>query len=199
MAAISDDPAWFDVVPTTNLCPTGRKMISAKSQGSQIIRDRFGPTNQFYSSISFKQQLLWAQPGVVLKPHRMAMGTGIVDRQDISFFDAGKLALYRKLIVVFAQRTNNIVELISRFAFFTDNVDMMIGVIHTRTHEGRHAGVNTNIVAIDVFMINRPSQQTTMGAGHKATTFHVHFRDITVSLFKGGKNVANFTGHSGKI
>ena len=62
-----------------------------------------GAADQLHAAVAAEQQLLGTQAAVVLEPHGMAVGTGVLDYQDVAINDRRQFALDSELVVVFAE------------------------------------------------------------------------------------------------
>ena len=66
-----------------------------------------------------KKELCAAKLGVVVEAHGVAVSASVVDNDDVAFSDFRKLTLYSKLITVFAEGTNNVINVVCRCIFLT--------------------------------------------------------------------------------
>jgi hypothetical protein len=76
--------------------------IRIKVQCCKIVVKGLCPSYTLHSPVGPEKQFLGPEPAVVIESHRIAMGPGIVDAEEILFPDHGKLPLDSELIVVFA-------------------------------------------------------------------------------------------------
>ena len=72
-------------------------------QGSEIVHGCLRPADKLEGSVFFQEHFSAAQFAVVVIAHGVAVGTGIVEHQDVADIDAGKAALDGELVVVLTQ------------------------------------------------------------------------------------------------
>ena len=85
---------------------------------------------------------------IVVETHRMAVCPGVMDHEDISFFYFGKRAVHSELVIVLAQRTGDIIDMIRFFIFLSGNGYMMIGTVQGGAHEICHRGIEADIILV---------------------------------------------------
>ena len=101
------------------------------------------------------------------------MSASIMDKDLISQLNFRKLPIHGELIVIFAEAAGDVIYMVGRGVFLAQHGDMVIGAIHSGTHEIGRTSVQTDIVLIDFFLMDSRSHQAAVRAGHKATQLRV--------------------------
>ena len=92
------------------------------------------------------------------------MRSGIVDHQNVAHVDLRKIPVNRKFVVIFAQRTCHVIFVVTGFIFLTHDRNMVIGAIHSRTHQVYGTGVHTDVLLVDVFFMDCSSYKAAVGS-----------------------------------
>ena len=111
------------------------------------------------------------------------MGTGIVDDQHIAHIDLGQHTVNGKLIIVLAQTADHIVFMVAGGVLFAQHGDVVVGTVHGRAHQVGSAGIQADILFINVLFVDGCGNQAAIRSQHKAP-----------HLGKDG-NVAHTGGH----
>ena len=101
----------------------------------------------------------------------MAMRASIVDDDQIANVDMRQGPVNGKLVVVFAQRADDVVDMVVGLVFLAGNGDVMIRAIHRRAHQVGGAGVQPDILLINMLFMDGGGHQTAVRAGHIAAKF----------------------------
>ena len=84
-----------------------------KVEGGKVVGRGLGTANLLEGAVRFQQHLGAAQLAVVVVAHREAVGTGIVDKEDVALVDFRQHAVDGKLIVILAQAADHIVLVVT--------------------------------------------------------------------------------------
>ena len=72
-------------------------------QGCEVVVQSFGTTDLLDAAVGFPKQFRRAEFAVVLEAHRVTVGTGIVNHQQIADLHFRQLSIDRELIVVLTE------------------------------------------------------------------------------------------------
>ncbi len=117
-----------------------------------MIRECFGTADELPVVATFPEDFSRAEFAIVVETHGMSMSAGVVDHDKIANRRVRNLAVDRKLVIVFAKRSGDIVHFL-RATFLSGNGDVMVGAIHAWTHEIRHTRVETDVVLVGRFFV----------------------------------------------
>ena len=121
------------------------------------------------------------------------MRAGIVDGDDIAQFDLRQRAGDGEFIIVFAQRTHHIIDVIGGGVLPAQHRDVVVGAVHRGTHEIYRARVEPDVFAVDVLFMNRRGDQKPVRAGDVSAQLRC---DVRMPKPGGrhdfGKRMANF-------
>ena len=84
-----------------------------------------------------------------------------MDVEVISHLNLRKLAVNGELVVVLAEGSGHIINLVVWCVLFSKNGNLMVSAIHGRAHQIYRAGVHTNVFLIGMFLVD--------GLGYKST------------------------------
>ena len=115
-----------------------------------------------------QQHLCAAQLAVVVVAHGRTVCTGIMDIDDIANVDLGQHTVDGKLVVVLTQTAHHIIHMVAGLVFLAQHSDVMVCAIHGGTHQVGSAGVQTDVLLIDMLFVDGRCHQSTVGAGGKA-------------------------------
>ena len=90
---------------------------------------------------------------IVVESHRAAVRPRIVDDEDIADVDLRQSAVNGKFVVVLAERSRHIIDMIGGFVLLAEDSDVMIGTIDRGAHEVRHAGVEPDVLLVRVLFV----------------------------------------------
>ena len=100
-----------------------------------------------------QQHLGGAELAVVVVAHGEAVGAGVVDADDVADLDGGQAPVDGKLVIVFAQAAGHIVDVIQQGILLAQNGDVVVGAVHSRAHQIGGAGIQTNVLSVDVLLV----------------------------------------------
>ena len=106
------------------------------------------------------------------------MRAGIVNDNEISDIDSRQPAVNGKLIVILTKTADNIVKVVFRGVLLAHNGDVVISAVHSRTHKVAGAGIKTDIVLVDMLLVNCRGYKAAIGCEHEATKLSIK-RNIT--------------------
>ena len=115
-----------------------------------------------------QQHLGAVQLAVVVVAHSRAVGTGIVDVKDIPDVDLGQHPVNGKLVVILAQTAHHVVLVVAGGVLFAQHGDVVVSAVHGGSHQVCGAGVQTDVLLIDVLFVDDGGHQRAVGAGSKA-------------------------------
>ena len=134
-------------------------------QRCKVIAGGLGTADEAVGAVLAEQDFGAAQLAVVVVAHRRAVGTGVVDIHDVADVDLGQHPVDGKLVVVLAQTAHHIIHVIAGLVFLAQHSDVMVCAIHGRTHQVGSAGVQTDVLLIDMLFVDGRCHQSTVGAG----------------------------------
>ena len=95
-----------------------------------------------------------------------------MDDNQITDFNFGQQSIYGKSVDRFTQRTSDVVYMIVCVVFFARYGNMMIGAVHSRPHQIRHACVEADMGFINFLFVQYPGYQVSVRSGDLSTAFH---------------------------
>ena len=143
----------------------------AEVQRGKKIVDGFCTADLFDGTVGLQQQLGGTGFAIVVEAHRVAVRTGIVDDHQVAHVDCGQVTLHGEFVVILAERTNHVVNVIQRLVFFADHGDVVVRAIEGGTHQVGHAGVEADVIAVDVFAVDGVRYQIAVGCHDDAAIF----------------------------
>ena len=96
------------------------------------------------------------------------MGTCIVDEEDVAHVDARQGAVDRELVAVLAQTPHHVVHMVGGLALLAEHRDVVVGAVDRRPHEVGRAGVDADVLLVDVLLVDGGRQQRAEGREHEA-------------------------------
>ena len=93
----------------------------------------------------------------------------IVDEEQVALIDLRKHTVDRKLIVVLAEGTCDIVLMVAGLVLFSHNRDMVISAVHSRAHQVYRAGVDADVLLIGMLLMDRSCHESTVRGQHEAS------------------------------
>lgn len=105
----------------------------ADVQSGKVVTRGFPAPDFRKAAIGMQQDFAAAQPSIVIISHCATMGTSVVDNKIIAYLDPGQLPVDGEFIVVFAERSSYVVNMVQFPAFFAQYRDVVICAIHGRT------------------------------------------------------------------
>ena len=109
-----------------------------------------------------------AQLAVVVVAHGRAVGTGIVDVEHVPDVDLGQHPVDGKLVVVLAQAAHHVVHVVAGGVLLAQHGDVVVSAVHSRAHQVGRAGVQTDVLLVDVLFVDGSCHQCAVGAGGEA-------------------------------
>ena len=122
-------------------------------KGGEIVRGSFGTADQLEAAIFPQQHFGAAKLAVVVVAHGMAVGAGVMDHQDITDIDGGQAPLDGELIVILAQTAGHIIDMVQNGVLLAQDGDMVVSTVHGRTHQVGSAGIQTDVLLVDVLLL----------------------------------------------
>ena len=98
----------------------------------------------------------------------------VVDYQHVAHIDMRQLAVDGELVVVLAQIAGDVIRVCDRGSGLvgatrlTHDGDVVVGAIHGGADQVDRAGIDADIVLIDLLLVNGLGDQAAIGAHHKA-------------------------------
>src|SRR5258708_6543837 len=155
---------------------------------AKVVLDSLGAADQLYGAVSPEEDLLWPEAAIVLEAHRKAMGAGIMNDQIVALCHRRKGEPLGELVIVLAQGTDHVHESGDAAFLFTvvaDGGDVIVGpLVHGGTHEGRHARIDTDVIAVLRHHVKDLGYENTVGTGNQSAALHEHFRAVPVLAFE---------------
>lgn len=174
-------------------------VFSLEFQRCEEVVDGFGAADEGDAVVFVQEELSAAELAVVVEAHGVAVGTGVVDDEEVAFFDRWQFALDGKFVAVFAEATDDVVNVIVWRVFLAEDGDVVVSAVHTWAHEVGHGGVNADVVAVGVLVVDGAGDEVAVRAGHHAAAFEhdlerieagwhddlvVHFLDQAGNVFE---------------
>ena len=138
----------------------------------EIVFSGFCAADEFDGAIGFDEEFGAAEFSVVLEAHGMSVGTGIMNREQITELDFGERSLDGEFVVIFAKGSDDVDDLVVWFVFTSEHCDVVVGAVHAWSHEICHTGIDTDIVAIDVFVMDGGGNEEAVWSCDHASVFH---------------------------
>ena len=115
-----------------------------------------------------EQDLGAAELAVVVVAHGGAVGTGVVDVDQVTDVDLGQHPVNGELVVVLAQAADHIVLVVAGGVLLAQHGDVVVSAVHGGAHQVGSAGIQTDVLLVDVLFVDGSCHQRTVGAGGKA-------------------------------
>ena len=109
-----------------------------------------------------------AQLAVVVIAHGRAVSAGVVDVDQVADVDLGKHPVDGELIVILAQAADHVILVVAGSILLAQHGDVMVGAVHGRAHQVGCTGVQTDVLLIDVLLVDGRCHQCAVGAGGEA-------------------------------
>ena len=97
-------------------------------KGCKVITGTLRPANQLEATVFLQKHFRTAKLAVVVIAHGEAVGTGIMDAEDVAHFDFRQAALDGELVVVFTKTAGDIIHMVQNGIFLAQNSDMMVTI-----------------------------------------------------------------------
>ena len=154
----------------------GQQLSAARQhvERGKIVARALGAADKVGRAVGTQQHLGGAQAAVVVVAHGVAMRAGIVDHEHITHVDLRQLAIDGELVVVLAQIARNVVRVCDRSrglvgaTRLAHHRNVVVGAIHGRADQIDGACVDTDIVLVDLLLVDGLGDQAAVGAHHKA-------------------------------
>ncbi len=99
------------------------------------------------------------------------MCAGVVDDDAVADVDFRQFTVDGEFVVVFAERAGDVVDVVTEGVFLADDGDVVVSTIECGAHEVRHAGVESDVVFVCFFLVQRRRDEPAVGAGDVAAGF----------------------------
>ena len=136
-------------------------------QGCEIVHGGLGPADELEGAVLLQQHLGGAELTVVVVAHGVAVGAGIVDDQNIPHVDLGQAALNGELVVVLAQAAGDVVHMVQDGVLLAQHGDVVVGAVHGRAHQVGGAGIQADVLPVDVLLVEHGGHQVAVGRQHE--------------------------------
>lgn len=166
-------------------------------QSSEEVVNGFSAANKGDAVVFVEKKFSGTEFSVVVEAHGVAMRTSIVDDEDIAFVNFWQFALDGEFVAVFAEAANDVVNMVVWSVFFAKNGDMVVSAVHPWTHEVGHAGINADVVAIGVFVMDGSGNKIAVRAGYHAAAFEHDFQWIEAC--RNNDFIVHFLDQAGNI
>ena len=80
------------------------------------------------------------------------------------------------LSVVLTQRAHDVIDTIVSLIFLARDGDVVVGPVHSRSHEIRHARIDAHVISIDMLLVDGLGDQVPTGACDHSSVFHTNLR-----------------------
>ena len=94
------------------------------------------------------------------------MCTGVMDHEQVTHVDLRQLSVDRKFIIVLAQRTRHIINVITRRILLAHYSNMVICAVHRRAHQVDRTCIDTDILLMRMLFIDRSRHETAIRSEH---------------------------------
>ena len=139
-----------------------------------VVGGLLGAADELGGAILAQQHLRGPKPSVVVVAHRVAMGPGVVNDEQVAALDLGKLPVHGELVVVLAEAARDVVgprgrpRGLVRSARLPHHGDVVVGAVHGRSDEVHGARVNAEVVLVDVLLVYGARDQAAVRPHHEA-------------------------------
>ena len=99
-----------------------------------------------------------------------------MDRENVADLQLGQHAVDRELVVVFAQRTDDVVFVVAGRVLLAEHGDVVVRAVHRRAHEVGGAGVHAGVLLVDVFEVDYRRDQVAVGTQHESAQLRAQRR-----------------------
>ena len=94
------------------------------------------------------------------------MCTGVMDHEQVTHVDLRQLSVNRKFIIVLAQRTGHIINVITRRILLAHYGNMVICAVHCRAHQVDRTCIDTDILLMRMLFIDRSRHEAAIRSEH---------------------------------
>ena len=105
------------------------------------------------------------------------MGSGVVDEEQVSPVDLGELPVHGKLVIVFAEGADDVIGVVADGVLLAQDGDVVVGAVHGGPHEVGRAGVDTDVLLVNVLGVDGPGDKGAVGGQHETAHLRVD-RDV---------------------
>ena len=95
------------------------------------------------------------------------MGAGVVDDYQVPHVDLGQAPLDGELVVVLAKAAGDIVHMVQDGVLLAQHGDVVVSAVHGRTHQVGGAGVQADVLPVDVLLVEHGGYQMAEGRQHE--------------------------------
>ena len=99
------------------------------------------------------------------------MRSRVVDVQVVSHLNLREPAVDREFVIILAQGSGHIVNLVSGRILLAEHGDMVVSAVHGRAHQVRRAGVHADVLLVDVLLVDRLRDQAAVRSHHEPSHF----------------------------
>ena len=89
--------------------------------------------------------------------------------EKITHINLRKFSVYSKLVIILTKRTCNIICMITRLILFAKDCYVMIRAIHSRTHEIGRTCINSYILFVYMFLMDRSCYKASIRSHHESS------------------------------
>ena len=108
-----------------------------------------------------------------------------MDVEIVSHLDFRQFSADCELVVVLAERARDIIDMVERRILLAEHGDVVIGPVHGRAHQIHGAGINPDILFVDVLLVNCLRDKCAVGCQHKAPHLRI---DCDIAEPRGRQN-----------
>lgn len=141
-------------------------MIGREVEGREVVVHGLCPADQLVGAVLFEQDFCRSELTVVVVAHREAVSAGVVDIDQVIGQDLGQHAVNGKFVVVLAQTACHVVLEIAGVVLLAEHGDVVVGAVHRGAHEVGGAGIQTDVVLVDVLGVQAGRDQRAVGSHH---------------------------------
>ena len=97
------------------------------------------------------------------------MSTGIVNYQKIAHVNLRKCPVHRKLIIVLAKRTDDVIYMICRSILLPHNGNVMVSTVHRWSHQIYRTRIHTDVLLVNVLLMDCSRNKAAIRCKHEAS------------------------------
>ena len=106
----------------------------------------------------------------------MTVSAAVVNHNNIADFRLRQFAVNGKLVVVFAERTGHVAQVVGGCVFLPQNRDVVVSSVKRRSHQICHASIKTDVIFICRFFVKDFGNQIAERSCHHSSALHDDFR-----------------------
>ena len=159
--------------PRTRFCVRGGFLSvfvkqAGKIEGREIILRRLGAADELCSAVLAEENLRRAELAVVVVAHREAVRAGIVQDDEVAHIDFREHPVNREFVVVLAQAARHVVLVVAGGVLLAHNGDVMVRAVHGGAHQVGGAGVEADVLLVDVLLVDGRRHEAAVRGKHIA-------------------------------